>query len=168
MNCAQAFSSLVAKRVLVFALLGTYLFISISEGASAGEFSVGTIQISKVWSRATPKGARVGAGYLTIHNLGSKPDRLISVQSQIAERVEMHSMSITNGIMRMRPISNGIALRPDESVALRPGADHLMFIGLRGGIAEGDRFAAVLVFENAGRVRIVFQAGAIGSAGPPK
>jgi len=134
--------------------------------ANADEGSVGKIKISKLWSRATPRGARVGAGYLTIRNLGSKADRLVSGTSEIAKRVETHVMRISNGIMRMRRLADGLEIGPGATIEFKPGGYHFMFIGLKRPIVKGESFKVSLVFENAGAVELVFSAEGVGSSGP--
>lgn len=134
--------------------------------ASAGQESVGQIKITKIWSRATPRGARVGAGYLTLRNQGSKADRLVSSTSEIAERVEVHVMRVSNGIMRMRRLAGGLEIGPGATIEFKPGGYHFMFVGLKRPIVKGESFRVSLVFENAGAVELVFFAEGIGSLGP--
>ena len=134
--------------------------------ANANQISIGEIRISKLWSRATPKGARVGVGYLTVDNLAKKPERLISGRSKIAERIEIHAMSISNGIMTMRRLANGLVIGPRATIEFKPGGYHLMFIGLKKPIVTGESFEASLVFENAGTADVFFKAEGIGSPGP--
>ena len=62
--------------------------------ASAGEYKAGSLEISDPWSRATPKGSSVAAGYMTIKNSGSTPDRLISGSSDVAPKFEVHECSL--------------------------------------------------------------------------
>lgn len=134
--------------------------------ANAAEVSVGKIKISRLWSRATPGGARVGAGYLTIRNLGSKSDRLVSGKAEIAERVEVHSMRVTDGIMRMRRLTQGLEIGPIATIEFKPGGYHFMFVGLKRPIVKGESIRASLVFEIAGEVEVTFVAEGIGSPGP--
>ena len=154
------------RVAIVLLLMSSCIAVGMDRAANATAISVGKITISKLWSRATPRRARVGAGYLTIRNLGSKPDRLVSGTSEISERVEMHVMRITDGIMRMRRLTNGLEIRPGETIEFKPGGYHLMFVGLKQPIVKGDSFKATLVFENAGPVELVFAAEGIGSSGP--
>jgi len=134
--------------------------------ANAAEVSVGKIKISKPWSRATPGGARVGAAYLTIRNRGSKADRLISGTTEIAERVEVHAMRVTDGIMKMRRLTKGLEIGPSASIEFKPGGYHFMFVGLKRPIVKGESIRASLVFENGGEVEVTFVAQGIGSPGP--
>lgn len=157
---------------VIFSWAITFVFVPLSfsfgqnRTAHAEEITVGKIEIKRVWSRATPRGARVGAGYSTIRNVGPKSDRLVSAQSEIADRVEMHTMTILDGIMRMRPLTNGVEIRPGETIVFKPGGHHFMFISLKRPIIKGEEFKASLVFENAGMVDLNFIAEGIGSPGP--
>jgi len=133
--------------------------------AHAKDFRAGSLDLVGPWSRATPKGASVGAGYLTIRNTGSTADRLVGGASDVAPKFEVHEMSMDNGIMKMRPIKDGLEIKPGETVALKPQGLHIMFLGLKKPLAQGDRIKATLEFEKAGKVDVEFDV--TGAGGPP-
>jgi copper(I)-binding protein len=108
----------------------------------------------------------VGAGYLTIRNSGSAPDRLVSATAEIAEKTEIHEMSMTGGMMKMRAVPDGVAVPAGGSVALAPKGYHLMFFGLSKPLKEGDTFAGTLTFEKAGPVPVTFDVRGLGAAAP--
>ena len=124
------------------------------------------IVVSQAWSRATPKGAQVAGGYLTIENRRAQPDRLLSATSTAAGKVEIHTMTLQNGIMIMRPVEDGLQVPPGGVLTLAPGGAHLMLIGLRAPLEEGMRRPVSLVFEHAGTVETVFGVEAVGAKGP--
>jgi copper(I)-binding protein len=132
--------------------------------ALAQEFKAGDIVIDKVWARATPKGAEVGAGYLTIHNNGSTPERLTGVTADFAG-VEVHEMAKEGGVMKMRELKDGLAIPTHGAVTLAPGGYHLMFTGLKTPLAVGETVKATLTFEHAGAIRVEFPVRAIGATG---
>ncbi|WP_372424255.1 copper chaperone PCu(A)C [Salinarimonas chemoclinalis] len=131
--------------------------------AAAETFEAGDIRIEGPWSRATPGAAPVAGGYLTIVNTGSEPDRLVGGSAEISERFEVHSMETVDGVARMAPVEGGLEIPAGESVALAPGGYHVMFMGLKRPLAEGESFAGTLVFERAGEVPITYSVGAMGS-----
>jgi copper(I)-binding protein len=133
---------------------------------SATEYTLGSLRIKAPWMRATPKGAKVAGGFLTVTNTGDKPDRLIGVESDIATSVDIHEMSMSGGVMSMRPVDKPLEIAPGASLELKPGGYHVMFGGLRQGVKEGDKVKATLVFESAGRLEIEFVAGGITASGP--
>jgi len=124
------------------------------------------ITAKQAWSRATPKGAKVAGGYLAIANRGVQPDRLLSASSGAAAKVEIHQMSMQDGIMTMRPLDGGLAIPPDTTVTLVPGGDHIMFIGLTAPFEEDQRIPVSLNFERAGKIETVFEIGSVGAKGP--
>ncbi len=128
---------------------------------------VGDLLIDRPWTRATPGGAKVGAGYMSIVNRGEAGDRLVAGKSDIAERVEIHTMTMEGGVMRMRELKDGLALAPKSITDLKPGGYHIMFIGLRKAISEGDKVALELTFEKAGAVELSLTAAAIGAKSAP-
>ena len=119
----------------------------------------------KPWARATPKGAEVGGGYLTIHNNGATPDRLTGGTADFAT-VEVHQMKSKNGVMEMREVEGGLAIPAHGSVALTPGGYHLMFKHLTHPLVKGESVKATLKFEHAGPVEVEFNVMGIGAAGP--
>jgi len=132
----------------------------------AQEFKAGPLEIRNPWTRATPKGARVAGGYLTIVNRGSAADRLIGGSAPIAGKVEIHEMKIEHGVMRMRPLSAGLEIKPGQTVELKPGSYHLMFMDLRQPLEQGGTFKATLMFERAGAVEVEYRIEAIGASRP--
>jgi len=124
------------------------------------------ITVRQAWSRATPKAAKVAGGYLTIENRGVQLDRLLSASSVAAAKVEIHQMSMQDGIMTMRPREDGLAIAPEATVTLEPGGDHIMFIGLTAPFEEGQRVPVSLNFERAGKIETSFEVGSVGAKGP--
>ena len=148
-------------RAAIRLLVGSFLVV-FAFSASAHDFTVGSIHIDHPWSRATPKGASVGAGYLVIENRGATADRLISVSSAISERGEIHEMAVTDGVMRMRPLAKGVEIAPGMTAKIEPGGLHLMFPGLKRPLEKGERFKATLNFEKAGTIEVEFVVEAMG------
>lgn len=125
--------------------------------ASAHGYKVGSLEIDHPWARATPRSAPVGAGFLTITNTGSVADRLTAVKSGVSEKVELHEMSVGDGIMRMRSLPDGIVVPAGGRVELKPSGLHVMFIGLGAPLEAGKVFKGTLEFEKAGPVDVEFQ-----------
>src|ERR1043165_3038985 len=139
-------------RVL-FVAAALALFLT---SAQAQDVNAGSLKISAPWARATPKGVSVGAGYLTITNSGNAPDRLIGGSTDISEDFEVHEMSMNNGIMKMRAMPTGIEIKPGQTVTFNPGGYHIMFVGLKKQLTQGERFKATLEFAKAGKVDVDF------------
>ena len=131
--------------------------------ANAGDYKAGALDISNPWSRATPKGASVAAGYMKITNNGSTPDRLVNGSSDVASKFEVHEMTMENGVAKMRPVKGGLEIKPGESVELKPGSFHVMFVGLKRPLSAGEHFKATLTFEKAGPVSVEYDVLAMGS-----
>ncbi len=144
-------------------MVAATLAVSLIVPAHAGESTTGSVKISAAWARATPNGATVGAGYMTITNSSSTPDRLVSGASDVSSRFEIHEMSMDNGVMRMRPMAQGLAIKPGDTVALEPGGNHIMFVGLKQPLMQGDHVKATLTFEKAGNVEVDFTVEGIGA-----
>jgi len=119
-------------------------------------YKVGSLTITAPWARATPEGAPVAGGYLTITNNGSEPDRLVGGSLAAAARFEVHEMAIQNGVMRMRPVAGGLEIKPGETVELKPGGYHVMFMGLRQRLKAGETVTGTLEFARAGKVEISY------------
>lgn len=134
--------------------------------AQAHDYTLGTLEIAHPWSRATPGGAKVGGGYLKIENKGDEPDRLVSVSSDIADKVQIHEMAMSaDGMSSMNELTQGLVVPAKGTVELKPGSFHLMFIGLKQPLKQGDAFMATLTFEKAGALEVKFVVGPAGAAG---
>jgi copper(I)-binding protein len=134
--------------------------------ALAHDYEAGAIAIDHVWARATPGGAKVAAGYFTLTNTGTTPDRLIAATSAVAGRVELHDMSVVDGVMRMRPVKDGIELKPGQTVEFESSSFHVMMLDLKAPLKQGERIKGTLTFEKAGPVEVEFAVEGIG--GPPR
>ena len=142
------------------------LLVGLVSVAHAAEFHAGSLDISGPYSRATPKGASIAAGYVTIKNTGTTVDRLIGGSSDAAAKFEVHEMSMDNGIMKMRPIKGGLEIKPGETVELKPQGLHIMFVGLKKPLKQGDHLKVTLQFEKAGRVNVSFDVQGVGAQAP--
>ncbi|MGO4685002.1 copper chaperone PCu(A)C [Hyphomicrobium sp. 2TAF46] len=131
--------------------------------ASAHQFEKGGLLIAHPWTRATPEGATVGAGYLTITNNGKDADKLNGGTFENADHVEIHEMKMDGDKMIMRQLKDGLEIKPGETVKFNPGAYHLMFVGLKKSIAQGTNIKGSLTFEKAGTVDVDYKVEAIGA-----
>ena len=146
---------------LVLAVLGAGSTVARSEEIKAGD-----LVITQAWSRATPKGATTGGAYLTVENKGSAPDRLVGGSADVAGKVEIHEMAMSNGVMKMRPLEKGLEIAPGKSVKLAPGGYHVMLMDLKSPLKKGDKLPVTLEFEKAGKVAVSFDVEGIGAQGP--
>jgi periplasmic copper chaperone A len=155
MNKLSRILTLAALSVLAFAAPGR-----------ADDVKAGDLVITQAWSRATPGGAKVAGGYLTIENKGSAPDKLVGVSAEIAGKIEVHEMATDNGVMKMRPLEKGLTIEPGKTVKLAPGGHHLMMQELKGPLKQGDKVPVTLEFEKAGKVAVTLDVQAVGAPAP--
>lgn len=118
--------------------------------AMAHDYQHGSLTISHPWSRPTPPGTPVGVGYMTISNQGDTPVTLVSGQTPVAARVSVHETSMQDGLMKMRPLKDGLTVPAGETVALKPHSYHLMLEELERPLKEGDEVPLTLTFEELG------------------
>ena len=133
--------------------------------AVAHEVKTGTLELTDLWTRATPPGAPTAAGYLTITNHGNESDTLLSVSSPLAKSGELHIMETKDGVMTMHPVEGGITIPPGAIVTLEPGGFHMMFVTLSEPLKEGGKLPVTLTFEKAGTVETFLHIKAIGASG---
>jgi copper(I)-binding protein len=134
--------------------------------AQAQEVKAGDLVITQPWSRATPGGAKIAGGFLTIENKGAAPDRLIGGSGDFAGKVEIHEMAMNNGVMTMRPLDKGLAIEPGKTVKLAPGGYHLMLMDLKTPLKQGDKVPLTLQFEKAGKVALSLDVEGVGAQAP--
>jgi periplasmic copper chaperone A len=139
----------VFTMTLIRSLIAAVMVVS-AFTSQAHSFKVGSIDIGHPWARPTAAGQKVGGGYLKLTNTGTA-DRLISVSSEVSDSVELHTMSMEGAVMRMRQVQ-GIDLPAGQTVELKPGGLHIMFMGLKAPLKEGSKFPVKLKFEKAGEV----------------
>jgi copper(I)-binding protein len=120
--------------------------------AQAHSFKFGNIDIGHPYARSTAPGQPNGGAYLSLDNKGGD-DKLLSASAAVANSVELHLMSMDGNVMRMRQV-DGVALPAGKLVELKPGALHVMLVGLKAPLKEGDKFPMKLKFEKAGEVEV--------------
>src|SRR5260370_28347660 len=153
---------MIKRRIL----LPLALALLCSVTAAAHDYKLGALEIAQPWARATPPSAPAGGGFLKITNTGSAPDRLISASSPLAELVQVHEMKMDGSVMRMREVEKGLEIPPGGSVTLAPGGLHLMMMGLKGPLKQGNPVPVTLVFEKAGKIDVELTVEAIGASHP--
>ena len=154
------------RRLMAISLFVAIVACLAGSSVRADEVRAGDLIITQEWSRATPGGAKVGGGYLTIENKGATPDRLLGGAADVAAKVQVHQMSMNNGVMTMRPVEGGLVIEPGKTVKLTPGGFHLMLLDLKGPLKQGEKLPITLEFEKAGKVSVVLDIEGIGAMGP--
>lgn len=132
--------------------------------ATAHEQTHGDLILHHAWARATPGGAKTGAAYVRIENHGMQADKIIGVASPIAAKVEIHTMSMENDVMVMKPAGD-VEIPSHGTVELKPHGLHIMLMGLKQPLKEGDTFPVTLTFEKAGPVDLQVVVEATDSTG---
>ncbi|MGL4319727.1 MAG: copper chaperone PCu(A)C [Paracoccaceae bacterium] len=114
------------------------------------------IQISGVYALVTSENAPSAAIFMEIGNVGAVDDRLLAVETDVADKAELHTHAMSaDGLMQMLPVEGGLAVAAGASHALARGGDHVMLMGLRQAMPEGEKFTLTLTFEEAGKVVVV-------------
>jgi copper(I)-binding protein len=138
--------------------LATLAAISFSATlALAHGYKLGNLEIGHPWAKATVEGQPVAGGFLKITNTGAEPDRLVKISTDVAGTSQVHEMKVEDGVMKMGEIPGGIEIAPGQTVELKPGGVHVMFMGLKAPFKEGEKVKAVLTFEKAGTIEIEFK-----------
>jgi len=109
----------------------------------------GELTVSNAWSRTTPPGIGMGVVYLKIHNNSTKSDRLLKLKASVASSAEVHRTEIVEGVARMREVSV-LHVAASERLEFAPGGMHIMLMGLKKPLVEGQKFNLELLFEVAG------------------
>ncbi len=146
--------NLLAMLLITTGLLGSSLY--------AHEYTHGDLFIAHPYTRTTPPGAPVAGGFLEITNNGKETDTLIGGKTDFSEAVEVHEMPMIDGVMKMRQLEGGLEIPPGETVELKPGSFHIMFIDLKEQMIEGEKHKGTLTFKKAGDVEVEFVVKDIG------
>jgi copper(I)-binding protein len=151
------------NRTIIFAAA---LAATLATPVRAEDVTAGDLVITQAWSRATPSGAKVAGAYLTVENKGSTADRLVSGSGDVAGRVEIHEMAMDGGVMKMRPLDDGLVIEPGKTVKLAPGGYHMMLMDLKTQFKQGDKVPVTLQFEKAGKVNVSLDVQGVGAQAP--
>lgn len=130
------------------------LALTVTTPIAAQTAKRGDLSITNAWTRQTAPGQANGGGFMTIDNHGKRSDRLIGGSSPVATKVEIHTMSMDGGIMRMRPLPNGLTVSAGGRLELKPGGYHIMLIGLKTPLRLGTRVPLTLRFQHGGMVTV--------------
>jgi copper(I)-binding protein len=115
------------------------------------------------WARPTPEGTTISAGYVKITNTGDKPDTLLGASTPAANSAELHESAMTaDGVMTMRQLENGLEIKPGETVELKPAGAHIMILGVKQPLKEGQTIPVTLTFKTAGAVEVPFAIKTLG------
>ncbi|MEL7727964.1 copper chaperone PCu(A)C [Citromicrobium bathyomarinum] len=136
------------------------------EAPSEAEAAMSEIAITGAWSRETAEGQNAGGAFMTIANSGSADDRLTGGSTSVAGDVQIHTVDMTDGVMRMRELEDGLDVPAGGSVTLRPGSFHIMLMQLDQPLQQGETVPVTLTFEKAGPVEIELAIQPVGSQGP--
>ena len=147
--------------------VGAVLGLLTTSAATAHDYTLGALKIGHPWSRAMPKGAPVGPGFLTVTNTGTTADRLIAANADVSAKVEIHEMAVVDGVMKMRALDKGLEIPAGGTVELKPGGYHIMFIGLKAPFEAGQRFKGTVTFEKAGTVEVDYEIEAMATKMQP-
>jgi len=131
-------------------------------------FTAGDITVTGAFTRAMLPAAKVGAGYMTIANAGKDADRLTGASSELTDKVEIHNMSVKDGMMNMSPVAGGLEIPAGGSVTLAPGGLHIMFVGPNQPFNEGECVEVKLSFERAGDLPVQLVVGPVGADAAPE
>jgi len=134
-------------------LLGAVLLVS-TVGAMAHDYKVGDLHIENLHTRVTRPGQQNAGAWITITNKGNQPESLIAVSSPIADHGEIHTMTMTDGVMKMREIEH-LDIPAGQTLTMKPGkGEHLMLMKLKEPLKEKQMVPATLTFKNAGKVEV--------------
>ena len=133
------------------ALIGVAAGLVAIPALGADRYLLDSLRIDHPFARATPPGAKTGAVFFTVDNVGNTEDRLIHASTPIAVGVAIHQMALDGGVMRMRAVPS-VDLIPGARVEFSPSGYHLMLLDLKQPLKVGERFPLTLTFEHGGAI----------------
>ena len=124
------------------------------------------IAVSSPWSRETAAGQDAGGAFMTITNTGTAPDRLTGGSTKVAGQVQIHTVDMAGGVMRMRQLADGLEIPAGGSVTLKPGSFHVMLMQLQQPLKQGETVPLTLTFDKAGPVDVALTVQPVGAGAP--
>jgi hypothetical protein len=123
----------------------------------------GALEVNHAWARATPGNSNIGAAYLTIQS--PTPDRLVAASTPVAKEAQLHTMTMSGMVMKMRPLA-ALNIPAGQPISLAPGGVHVMLIGLKSPLKAGHSFPLTLTFDKAGKRTVDIAVEPVGASGP--
>jgi copper(I)-binding protein len=146
------------NRRMMLAGLGLAVF------SSSAMAQAPTVAVTDAWARATTSTARVGGVFLTMKATGGE-DRVVSAASPVTEKIELHETIRDGDVMKMREVPR-LMVSASEPTVLKPGAHHIMLIGLKRPLNRGETFPLTITFEKAPPVTVTVTVQAAGAGAP--
>ncbi len=141
-------------RTIIHAVLALCLLAAlIAADLQAHEFKAGDLTIDHPWARETAASQANGAAYFVVKNPGTTADRLTGASAEIAKRAELHTHLMEDNVMKMRQVEF-LEIPAEGEARVEPGGFHVMLLGLKSPLVEGERFPLTLEFEQAGTVEV--------------
>lgn len=131
--------------------------------ATAAHAQAPAVTVSAPWARATAPSAMAGGAFMTLST--SAPETLTGVSSPVANMVQLHETVEQGGVMKMLPVG-ALKLTPGVKTELKPGSYHVMLMGLKQPLKQGESFPLTLTFANAPAITVQVMIEAPGAAGP--
>ncbi len=158
------------RTTLAVALLGSTILLAACNQApetpTATETAASIVAITEPWSRETAEGQNAGGAFMTIANTGTAADRLTGGSSPVAGRVEIHTMTMENDVMRMRRLADGLEIPAGGEVTLKPGSFHVMLMDLKQPLKAGETVPLTLTFAGAGTIETQLDVRPAGEMAP--
>ena len=149
-------------KAAVHLALALWLALYAGGAANAQTPAASTIVVEHPWARATPKGAKTGAAYMILMNKGASADRLIGATTPLAGEVQFHKETEANGVSHMSAMQS-MEIEPGAKVVFKPGDMHMMLMGLKQPLTQGQAFTLTLQFEKAGSVNVTVPIESVGA-----
>ena len=131
---------------------------------SAGAVAAADLEVANPWVRGTVPAQKATGAFMQLTSTADT--RLVSVSSPLTPMAEVHEMALDNNVMRMRQVTGGLAIPAGGTLELKPGSYHIMFMGLKRQLRQGERFPVTLRFQRAGSVTVQVSVQPVTSSGP--
>ena len=149
------------------AALALFAAPAMAQMTMPASITLGDLELTNAFTRAMPPNAPAGGGFVTITNHGTTDDRLVSATSNVGGVVEIHEMTMVDNVMQMHSLPDGLVIPAGQTVELKPGGYHIMFIGVDKPFAEGEMVPVTLTFEHAGSVDLMLPVAPLGATSMP-
>jgi copper(I)-binding protein len=123
------------------------------------------LMVTKAFARASATAtAQTGAAYVSLMNHANEADRLISVSAPVAAMTHIHKSEVVDGVMKMQSVE-ALEIPAHGRLEMKPGGYHIMFMGLKQPLKQGEEIDLTLRFEKAGDLTIKVPVGGVAENG---
>lgn len=134
------------SKLLLFLIVFLSQPVHADHAAELPSADLKTLIVENIWIREAPPNVNVLAAYMTLKNPTDQDITLVCAESPAFKDIMFHKTEVSNGIAKMRH-ADEIVIPAHSDFILSPGNYHMMLMGRKVLLKEGDNVKLTLIFK---------------------